>query len=315
MAPRLTFKGQLNPRSCFSSVLSTLLFGNVAGSSISNSGTSSSNTISGSSKSASIGVKSNAAKSSSSTIFDKNFRRHHASDTFTSLSKIKTQSVLCNQDLYICLLLKLGISLLEKIGRRTTSSKRPIQVKSQQQPSSSIILEEESEDMIDEECCYDDEEDENIDEVVVEDEDEDDFDHTTEYESDASSLRQQSEVFNWLLGGKSGNECLELLIESLALCQSSALAMVISNSGYPIEFTQDDIRTSGDGLFLLLKTIGQKIPGRLVEPCFAYLNKIKRLSEPLLWFLSSLFVDERFSQSFIIKKNGIDIISKGNLHI
>jgi hypothetical protein len=106
------------------------------------------------------------------------------------------------------------------------------------------------------------------------------------------------------------NECLENFIESLALCQSSALAMVISNSGYPIELGLDDIQTSGDGLFVLLKCIVQKEPLKLVDPLFSYLNKIKRLSEPLLWFFSSLFTHESVVKSFV-QKGGIDVIAKG----
>lgn len=105
------------------------------------------------------------------------------------------------------------------------------------------------------------------------------------------------------------NECLEALIESLALCQSSALAMVISNSGYPIELTLDDIQTPGDGLFLLLKCIAT-MPLKLVEPSFSYLSKIKRLSEPLLWFFVNLFSQEHVVRAFI-DRGGIDVIAKG----
>lgn len=105
------------------------------------------------------------------------------------------------------------------------------------------------------------------------------------------------------------NDCLETFIESLALCQSSALAMVISNSGYPIELTVDDIQTPGDGLFLLLKSIAS-MPIKLVEPSFNYLSKIKRLSEPLLWFFSNLFSNESVIKTFL-DRGGTDIIAKG----
>lgn len=105
------------------------------------------------------------------------------------------------------------------------------------------------------------------------------------------------------------NECLEALIESLALCQSSALAMVISNSGYPIELTLDDIQTPGDGLFLLLKCIAT-MPLKLIEPAFSYLSKIKRLSEPLLWFFAQLFAQEQVVRAFI-DRGGLDVVAKG----
>lgn len=105
------------------------------------------------------------------------------------------------------------------------------------------------------------------------------------------------------------NECLELFIESLGLCQSSALAMVISNSCYPIDLNLEDIQTPGDGLFLLLKSIAIT-PLKLVQSSFDYLNKIKRLSEPLLWFFSALFANEQVIRDFV-QKGGIEIISKG----
>jgi len=106
------------------------------------------------------------------------------------------------------------------------------------------------------------------------------------------------------------NESLELLIESLGLCQSSALAMVISNSSYPIELNLEDIQTPGDGLFLLLKYVSSTTPVKLVMPSYSYLNKIKRLSEPLLWFFSALFSNEEAVNCFI-NMGGVEIISKG----
>ena len=107
-----------------------------------------------------------------------------------------------------------------------------------------------------------------------------------------------------------GDECLESLIEGLALCQSSALAMVISNSGYPVELTLDDIQTPGDGLFLLLKALAKE-PAKLIEPLFGYLAKLKRLSEPLLWFCADLFAsDERVVKSFV-GRGGIEVVSRG----
>ena len=105
------------------------------------------------------------------------------------------------------------------------------------------------------------------------------------------------------------NECLENLIEGLALCQSSALAMVISNSGYPIELTLDDVQTPGDGLFLLLKSL-TKEPLKLIEPLYNYLSKFKRLSEPLLWFCANLFAHDLVVKSFI-ERGGIEIVSRG----
>jgi baculoviral IAP repeat-containing protein 6 len=105
------------------------------------------------------------------------------------------------------------------------------------------------------------------------------------------------------------DECLELFIESLGVCQSSALAMVISNSCYPIELTLDDIQTSGDALFLLLKSISAT-PLKLVNSSWSYLNKMKRLSEPLLWFFASFLSHEQVIRDFI-QKNGIEVISRG----
>jgi len=111
------------------------------------------------------------------------------------------------------------------------------------------------------------------------------------------------------------NECLENLIEALALCQSSALAMVISNSGYPIELTLEDVQTPGDGLFLLLKSLSKE-PLKLIEPLFSYLSKFKRLSEPLLWFCSNLLAQHSDTSSTnvvksFIERGGLDVISKG----
>ena len=106
------------------------------------------------------------------------------------------------------------------------------------------------------------------------------------------------------------NECLESFIEALALCQSSALAMVISNSGYPIELTLEDVQTPGDGLFLLLKSLSKE-PIKLIEPLFSYLNKFKRLSEPLLWFCSNLLTNNETVLKSFIERGGIDVISKG----
>lgn len=85
--------------------------------------------------------------------------------------------------------------------------------------------------------------------------------------------------------------------------------MVISNAGYPIELTVDDIQTPGDGLFLLLKCIAS-MPLKLIEPAFSYLSKIKRLSEPLLWFLGQLFAQENVVRAFI-DRGGLDVIAKG----
>jgi baculoviral IAP repeat-containing protein 6 (apollon) len=109
------------------------------------------------------------------------------------------------------------------------------------------------------------------------------------------------------------NECLENLIEALALCQSSALAMVISNSGYPIELTLEDVQTPGDGLFLLLKSLSKE-PLKLIEPLFSYLSKFKRLSEPLLWFCSNLLAQHGETAAVVksfIERGGLDVISKG----
>jgi hypothetical protein len=266
-----------------------------------------------------------------------------------SPAKIKTQSVLCTQDLFVCLLLKYAINLIKstsQVGGGQNGSggsngrlTKPGGGKRGQQANAvyrkyNAILEEESEELIDE--FYENEvvtdEDEEGLEEQEEDEDEmdddddmdenhdvdsTDVDETTDVESDHHVEDSASHVTTTTTNSKLlatlSNACLELLIESLALCQSSALAMVISNSGYPIELTVSDVRTSGDGLFLLLKTIGACAPLRLVEPCYAYLAKIRRLSEPLLWLLAGLFNDARFVDAFIHKRNGLEIISKGKL--
>ena len=52
-------------------------------------------------------------------------------------------------------------------------------------------------------------------------------------------VNQQNLKANRLIKALS-DDCLELLVESLGLCQSSALAMVISNSCYPIELNVED---------------------------------------------------------------------------
>ncbi len=85
--------------------------------------------------------------------------------------------------------------------------------------------------------------------------------------------------------------------------------MVISNSCHPIDLSADDIQTPGDGLFLLLKSIAGQ-PLHLVQPTFSYLSKIKRLSEPLLWFFAALFANEQVLTEFVQKK-GIEIVSRG----
>ncbi len=103
--------------------------------------------------------------------------------------------------------------------------------------------------------------------------------------------------------------CLELLIDSLGLCQSSALAMVISNSCHPIDLSLDDIHTPGDGLFLLLKSVAAR-PLHLVAPAFSYLAKVKRLSEPLLWLFAALFANEQVLVEFVQRK-GIDLVARG----
>lgn len=85
--------------------------------------------------------------------------------------------------------------------------------------------------------------------------------------------------------------------------------MVISNSSYPIDLNIEDIQTPGDGIFLLLKSIAVT-PIKLVQSSYNYLSKIKRLSEPLLWFFAALFANEQVIKDFI-QKGGLDIISKG----
>lgn len=85
--------------------------------------------------------------------------------------------------------------------------------------------------------------------------------------------------------------------------------MVISNSSYPIDLNIEDIQTPGDGIFLLLKSIAVT-PIKLVQSSYNYLSKIKRLSEPLLWFFAALFANEQVIKDFI-EKGGLDIISKG----
>lgn len=85
--------------------------------------------------------------------------------------------------------------------------------------------------------------------------------------------------------------------------------MVISNSSYPIDLNIEDIQTPGDGIFLLLKSIAVT-PIKLVQSSYNYLSKIKRLSEPLLWFFAALFANEQVVKDFI-EKGGLDIISKG----
>ena len=338
LSTRLAFKGQLSPRSCFSSVLTTLLLDNGSA-----SGNGSSHSKSGNSKSV----------SSSANIFDSLVANSGLngnavnSDNNNAANKIKTPSVLCNQDLFVCLLLKYAIFLINsankaaikgstnggKAYRRAGDSRTVLDQQQQQQQQSvhrkhNVIVEEENEDELNDEF----DEEHNYFEEDYEDEEEDmeatatppipDVEEevvlesaTVAVEEEYGNTNEEDEselvsVPNPMLTGLS-NKCLELFVESLALCQSSALAMVISNSGYPIELTIQDIRTSGDGLFLLLKTIGNFAPLRLVEPCFAYFCKIRRLSEPLLWLLAGLFNDAQFSNAFIYRRNGIEIISKG----
>ena len=105
-------------------------------------------------------------------------------------------------------------------------------------------------------------------------------------------------------------ECLEAFIESLGLCQSSALAMVISNSNYPIEITLDDVQTPGDGVYLLLKSISAANLNKLVASAQSYLSKVKRLSEPLLWLFASMFSNESVLREFI-ERGGVEVISRG----
>jgi baculoviral IAP repeat-containing protein 6 len=282
--PRCTFKGHLSPRSCFSSVLTSLLFGTPNSNSNSNinnnnssSGSSSATSSSGSTTSTTLNNKFvKSSPSTSSSIFESlqaNHQNNIHQASSKQIEKIKNQSVLCTQDLFMCLLLKLSINVINNNATNVGSSLNKTR-------KSNIILEEE---LIDEDDANEEGNDEN---------DEDDIPELALVEN----LK---------------TECLEMFIESLALCQSSALAMVISNSGYPIELTSDDVKTTGDGLYLLMKTLGAKSPLKLLDSCYAYLCKIKRLSEPLLWFFSSIFAQQKFIKEFVHSKNGLDIVCKG----
>ena len=77
--------------------------------------------------------------------------------------------------------------------------------------------------------------------------------------------------------------------------------MMISNSGCPIDISLNDVQTPGDGLFLLLKTLANMVPTKLINASYSYLSKLKRLSEPLLRLLSHLFSKENQLKLFIDK--------------
>ena len=127
--------------------------------------------------------------------------------------------------------------------------------------------------------------------------------------SDVQSKLNDNSIQIKLLANLS-SECLENYIECLALCQSSPLAMVISNNGFPIDISLSDIQTPGDGLFLMLKTMANIVPLKLIDASYSYLNKLKRLSEPLLWLLSHLLSNE-YQLRLFIDKGGLDVISRG----
>ena len=380
--PRLSLKGVTSPRSCFSGVLTSLLFG-------ASSSTNSKNLNDKIKSSFDLPVPSFSVYGSAphgfninSSGINANIYSSHASQQASSIeskqrfsmSSSSSQSVLCNRDMLICLLLKFGINLVSDVKLTTVSdglvpgeeakadakseqiSEAPTATNSavngakanksnnehsSEQENSEHFYEDdlliqqlflfELQSIEDNEACVDQISQENFScdldaefesmpqQIGAVDSSFDDKDpneptckpaapsrskQLSSKSSSAEANLKQKSLIKML-----SNECLETLIESLALCQSSALAMVISNSGYPIELSLDDIQTPGDGLFLLLKSL-TKEPLKLMEPLLSYLSKFKRLSEPLLWFCTSLFAHESVVRSFM-ERGGIEVISKG----
>ena len=287
---KLSLKGLINPRSCFSSVLSSLLFGQKE-----------------------------------KFKFTEMSQKNQLSSK-KEWTKRSSQSVQCCRDLLICLLLKFAIGFFIDINISFDDTNEEIIdreiISENQEVEDSENFYDEDDLLLQQLFLYELQIDENdlTSETIIENEiispskiEIGDFPRTNKIYSSKSNLTKilsENNLKQKKLIRLVANESLEVFIESLALCQSSALAMVISNSGYPIEIGLDDIQTPGDGLFLLLKSIVGSVPLKLVEPASNYLQKIKRLSEPLLWLFSFMFQNESVIKTFI-ENNGIEIISKG----
>ena len=362
--PRLSHKGETSPRSCFSGILTSLLFGprstNNTNFGSNDKFKSSFETASGQSIFANQNPFSNNQNSNNTNNNNNNNINHNSnhiekSSSSTSSSFKPTnsiQSVLCNRDILTCILLKYAINIISDNVKTLPSSYDLFNFDKMNQPQASDISDQQqqqltvpagtSSSLSKNDNIYEDDflvqqlflfelqqMEENEAQNIHNSNGVCDSNHDIDLEPDFECLINNNNNSNAKLNAKKmkskqkylngekqrniikslSNECLENFIESLALCQSSALAMVISNSGYPIELSLDDIQTSGDGLFVLLKSI-IKEPLKLVDPLFNYLNKIKRLSEPLLWFFSSLFANEVVVRAFI-EKGGINVIEKG----
>ena len=280
--PRLSLKGAISPRSCFSAVLSSLLF--------------------------STRDKFKETKNPNQAAFAP-FNQfglnsvNNSSFPSTSNSSIQAShlalkpmdtkhSILSSRDTLICILLKHAINLISNLK----PSIRP-----------KTVVEETKKEM----TVFDD--DLLLQQLFL-----------YELEEGEAGLLEGSECEELpgeeivascnakkaRLIGLLSEDCLETFLESLGLCQSSALAMVISNSNYPVEITLEDVQTPGDGVYLLLKAISNANSSKLVSPVYNYLSKVKRLSEPLLWLFSGMFSNEPVLREFI-DRGGVEVISKG----
>lgn len=343
--PRLSVKGVTSPRSCFSGVLTSLLFGTR------------STTATATKSSFEMPMIASQFSPQSGFVFGSMGQNQTNSKTtsssgLVSQAKRTTQSVLCNRDILICLLLKFAINFLTDVKinfsnvisssqdqeTELTETTKPTQEESENfYEDDDLLIQQlffyELQQQMDAEATYADQvssqenfcDTESDYETLPLEEANKKEAEPSQSSKPNTSLQSKNTNSSKLNLAKSltennlkrkklirilSNECLEVFIESLALCQSSALAMVISNSGYPIELTLDDIQTPGDGLFLLLKSICNSTPLKLVDSSFSYLSKIKRLSEPLLWLFAGLFLHENVIKAFL-DKNGIEIISKG----
>ncbi len=364
--PRLSIKGVTSPRSCFSGVLTSLLFGSrtLKASSKSNDKTKAElNDFSFNQQNSfgfvnltKINLNNNNNNSSTNNANSNtgNNKNQYSNKYFPQSYTNNKYSILCNRDNLICLLLKMAINLISNLKSECKSySKVQKQVdllekvifEEQNAEHSSIQQENFNKDdslisqnnefydddlLLQQLFLYElqqiDENESNTEPNPQENISEADFSYENEphvnnieEEFDSNDSQKKDENLMNLINNSTiksdkliqliSNESLELFIESLGLCQSSALAMVISNSSYPIELNLEDIQTPGDGLFLLLKYISS-MPVKLVTPSYNYLNKIKRLSEPLLWFFSALFSNED-AVNYFINLGGVEVISKG----
>jgi hypothetical protein len=346
--PRMSLKGVLSPRSCFSNVLSSLL---------------------GSTMTINVGAKNKNGFAKPNSIppldnkylkyFDFKFPASNDSQKITGFDRTDTSSGIntalsVNRDLLICLLIRFAVGLLNTDDSNENEIVTSDELPKQQPRHKDIDLMEENF-MAEQLFLYNEfdiQNENDLNEMNFDDwasaihevrykymmtAEQDEHDTISAINSDCAKKTskkniQQSKAVNkgsnQTIGNILSDECLDLLIESLALCQSSALAMVICNSSYVVDINLNDMRTPGDYLFVLLKTIAGYEPAKLTDSIYNYLFRLKRLSEPFIWLLTYLFNTSPSSLAtqpknpegfvdvlkyFLMNKNGLDVISNGLL--